>query len=166
MKASKKVLNIIELGILQEIKARDFYRSVASQLPDKGANLKLSIMADTEEEHRKILTDWYKRLTGHEPDIPEAGKKEARRMVKTPPKDATIKDVVKIVYEAEERAYNFYKEAGEKAEDPDSKKVFGKLAQMEKNHEDFFRGEYNTLAEDMSIRFGDEEIPWLIEAME
>lgn len=166
MKASKGVLDIIELAILQEIKARDFYRSIASQLPDKGASLKLSIMADTEEEHRKILSNWYKHLTGHEPAIPESRKKEAKRMIATPPKDATLQDVVKIIYEAEERAYQFYKEAGEKAEDPDSSNVFKKLAQMEKSHEDFFRGEYQTLVEDTSIRFGDEEIPWMIEAME
>lgn len=166
MKASKKVLRVVELGILQEIKARDFYRSIASQLADKGANLKLDIMADTEEEHRKILTDWYKHLVGHEPDISEAKKKEAKRLIKTPPKDSTIKDVVKVICEAEERAYNFYKTAGEKTEDPDSRKVFEKLARMEKSHEEFFRDEYNTLVEDASIRFGDEEIPWLIEAME
>ncbi len=166
MKASKKVLRVIELGILQEIKARDFYRTVAAQLPDKGANLKLNIMADTEEDHRKILTDWYKHLVGHEPDISDTRKKEAKRLIKTPPKDATLKDVVKLICEAEGRAYNFYKTAGEKTEDPDSRKVFEKLAQMEKSHEEFFQDEYNTLVEDASIRFGDEEIPWLIEAME
>ncbi len=166
MKASEEVLSIIELGILQEIKARDFYRSIATQLPDKGASLKLSIMADTEEEHRKILANWYKGLVGRDPVIPESRKKDAKRMVATPPRDATLKDVVKLIYEAEEKAYRFYKEAAEKAEGTDSKKVFEKLAKMEKSHEDFFRGEYQTLVEDASIRFGDEEIPWMIEAME
>ncbi len=166
MKPTKEVLDIIELAILQEIKARDFYSSVASQMPDKGVTLKLGIMADTEEEHRKILTDWYRRLVGHEPDISESKKKHVRRMVRTPPKDTTLQDVLKIIYEAEERAYRFYKEAGEKTTDPESKNVFEKLAKMEKSHEDFFRGEYETLAEDTSIRFGDEEIPWMIEAME
>ncbi|MFQ5957022.1 MAG: ferritin family protein, partial [Candidatus Brocadiales bacterium] len=165
MKASKEVLSIIELAILQETKARDFYRSVASQLPDKGASLKLSIMADTEEEHRRILFNWYKHLTGYDPVIPESRKKEVKRMIATPPRDATLQDVVKLVYEAEERAYQFYNEAAEKAEDPDSKNVFKKLAQMERSHEDFFRGEYQTLVEDTSIRFGDEEIPWMIEAL-
>jgi len=165
MKASKEVLGIIELAILQEIKARDFYRSIASQLPDKGANLKLNIMSDTEEEHRKILCNWYKRLTGNEPVIPESRKKEAKKLIATPPKNATIKDVVKSICEAEQKAFQFYTEAGEKAGDPDSKNVFKKLAQMEKSHEDFFRGEYETLVEDTSIRFGDEEIPWMIEAM-
>ncbi len=166
MKASKEVLSIIELAILQEIKARDFYRAIAPQLPDKGASLKLNIMADTEEEHRKILFNWYKHLTGHEPAIPESKKEDVQKRIATPPRDATLQDVVKIIYEAEERAYLFYKEAAEKTEDPDSKNVFQKLAQMEKSHEDFFRGEYQTLVEDTSIRFGDEEIPWMIEAME
>ena len=166
MKPTKEVLDIIESAIIQEIKARDLYRSIASQLPDKGACLKLSIMADTEEEHRKILTNWYKHLVGHEPDISELNKKRVKRMMKEPPKDATLQDIVKVIYEAEERAYQFYKKAGEKTADPGSKKVFEKLAKMEKNHEDFFRGEYETLVEDTSIRFGDEEIPWMIEAME
>ncbi len=54
MKASNKVLRVVELGILQEIKARDFYRSIASQLPDKGANLKLDIMADALMKYETI----------------------------------------------------------------------------------------------------------------
>ncbi len=166
MKVSEDVLNIIELAIVQEIKERDFYRSIASQLPDKGARLKLSIMADTEDEHRRDLSNWYKRLTGKYPILPESMSKEVKRIVATPPRDATIKDVVKLIYEAEERACKFYEKAAAKAKDDDSKKVFHELAEMERRHEEFFLGEYQTLVEDASIRFGDEEIPWMIEAME
>ncbi len=166
MKASKDVLNIIELAIVQEIKERDFYRSIASQLPDKGACLKLSSMARAEDKHRRDLSNWYKHLTGKHPIIPESRSKEVRRIVATPPRDATIKDVVKIIYEAEERACKFYEKAAAKTKDDDSKKVFHELAEMERRHEEFFRGEYQTLVEDASIRFGDEEIPWMIEAME
>ncbi len=166
LKASDDVLNIIELAIVQEIKDRDFYRSIASQLPDKGARLKLSIMADTEEKHRRDLSSWYKCLTDKFPNIPESRSKEVKRIVATPPRDATIKDVVKIIYEAEERACTFYEKAAVKAKGYDSKKVFHELAEMERRHEEFFRGEYQTLVEDASIRFGDEEILWMIEAME
>jgi len=83
-----------------------------------------------------------------------------------PRRDARLADVVKIIYEAEERAYQFYKNAADKVEDPEEKKTFLKLAQMEKSHEEHFKEEYHTLVEDASIRFADEEIPWMIEAME
>ena len=75
MKASKKVLDTIKLGILQEIKARDFYRSIASQLPDGGTNLKLTIIADVEEDHRGILSKWYKDLSGKDPAISDSTRK-------------------------------------------------------------------------------------------
>jgi rubrerythrin len=162
IKVTKEVLEIIKSAILQEIKARDFYRAVYAQLQDRGASLKLDVMAETEEEHRRILTNWYKELTGKEPSPPEE-EQEGRIKIEYPMIDATLQDVVRIIYEAEERAYQFYKEAADRTEEPESKKVFLKLAQMEKGHEDFFRDEYQVLAEDVSIRFADEEIPWMIE---
>ncbi|MHC4196417.1 MAG: ferritin family protein [Planctomycetota bacterium] len=164
MKASKKVLDTIKSGILQEIKARDFYRSIASQLPDGGASLKLSIMADVEEDHRRILTKWYKDLSGQDPVMSDSKKKGTKRLIELPPKNASLKDVVKVIYEAEARAYQFYKDAEDKTEDAESKKIFQKLARMEKSHEEFYRGEYEALTVEASLMFADEDIPWLVEA--
>ncbi len=164
MKASKKVLDTIKLGILQEIKARDFYRSIASQLPDGGTNLKLTIIADVEDDHRRILSKWYKDLSGKDPAISDSTKKDTKRTIETPPENASLKDVVRIIYEAEARAYQFYKDAEDKTEDAECKKVFQKLGRMEKSHEQFYRGEYDSLTVEASLMFADEDIPWLVEA--
>ncbi|MFN3467659.1 MAG: ferritin family protein [Candidatus Brocadiales bacterium] len=161
----KGVIKIIEEAVGEEIKARDFYKSISAQLPDKGAQLKLDVMAKAEDEHRRILSAWYTKLAGKE-YTPPTEKKEGYIKIEAPRRNARFLDIVKIIYEAEERAYQFYKDASDKAEDPEEKKTFLKLAQMEKGHEEHFREEYRTLAEDTSIRFADEEIPWMIEAME
>jgi rubrerythrin len=159
------VIKIIENAIGEEIKARDFYRSLIAQLPDKGAQLKLDVMAKAEDEHRRILSVWYNKLTGQEYTAP-LEKREGYVRIESPRLEAKLSDIVKIIYEAEERAYQFYKGAAEKVDDPEERKTLLKLAQMEKGHEEHFRDEYRTLAEDTSIRFADEEIPWMIEAME
>ncbi|MCP4364863.1 MAG: hypothetical protein GY800_06130, partial [Planctomycetes bacterium] len=44
------------------------------------------------------------------------------------------------------------------------KKVFQKLGRMEKSHEQFYRGEYDSLTVEASLMFADEDIPWQIEA--
>ncbi len=164
MTASKKVLDTIKLGILQEIKARDFYYSMASQLPDGGANLKLTIIGDVEEDHRRILAKWYKDLSGKDPVISASAKKGTKRPIETPSKSADLKDIVRIIYEAEAKAYQFYKDAEDSTEDAECKKVFQKLGQMEKSHEQFYRGEYESLTVEASLMFADEDIPWQIEA--
>ncbi len=156
------VIKIIEAAIGEEIKARDFYRAIIAQLPDKGAQLKLDVMARTEDEHRKILSSWYTKLTKKE-YVPPAEKKEGYIRIEAPRRDARLADIVKIIFEAEERAYQFYKDAADRVEDPEEKNTFLKLAQMEKGHEEHFREEYHALVEDTSIRFADEEIPWMIE---
>jgi len=159
------VIKIIEDAVGEEIKARDFYKSIMAQLPNKGAQLKLDVMAKAEDEHRRILSGLYARLAGRE-YTPPIEKKEGYIRIEVPRRDARLADVVKIICEAEERAYQFYKDAADKVEDPEEKKTFLKLAQMEKSHEEHFKEEYHTLVEDASIRFADEEIPWMIEAME
>lgn len=159
------VIKIIEAAIGEEIKARDFYKSISAQLPDKGAQLKLDVMARTEDEHKRILSAWYTKLTGKK-YTPPVEKKEGYIKIEAPRRDAKFPNIVKIIYESEERAYQFYKDAADKVEDPEEKKTLLKLAQMEKGHEEHFREEYRTLVEDASIRFADEEIPWMIEAME
>ncbi len=158
----KEVIQIIEDAIGQEIKSRDFYLSISAQLPDRGARLKLDVMAKLEDEHGRILSDWYSKLTGKE-YTPPLEKKEGFIKIETPRRDAKIQDIVKIIYEAEERAYEFYKDAADKVEGPEEKNTFLKLAQMEKGHEEHFKDEYHALVEDTSIRFADEEIPWMIE---
>ncbi len=158
-------IKIIEAAIVEEIKARDFYKTISAQLPDKGAQLKLEVMSKTEDEHRQILSTWYTKLTGKEYSPPEE-KKEGFVKIETPRRDSKLSDILKIIYEAEARAYQFYKDAADRVEDPEEKKILLKLAQMEQSHEDYFKGEYQTLVEDTSIRFADEEIPWMIEAME
>jgi rubrerythrin len=158
----KDVVQIVEDAIGEEIKARDFYRTIMAQLPDKGARLKLDVMAQAEDEHRRILSVWYTKLTGKE-YTPPAEKKEGYIRIEAPRRDAKLTDIVKIIYEAEQRAYEYYVAAADKVEDPEAKKTFQKLAQMEKSHEEHFKDEHHALVEDASIRFADEEIPWMIE---
>ncbi|HLG28656.1 MAG TPA: ferritin family protein [Candidatus Brocadiales bacterium] len=158
------ILEIIEKAIAEEKKARDFYSKMASQMSDKGARLKLEVMAATEQKHHDFLTSWYIELCGHEPQILESSPPKADEIVKIrrPAKEESFQDIIGIIVEAEKHAYTFYKEAALKATEPEHKKVFEMLATMEQSHVEQFKGEYQYASEKV-IRFADEDIPWMME---
>ncbi len=155
------ILEIIEKAIVEEKKASDFYSKMASQVSDKGAKLKLEVMAATEQKHHDFLTSWYIELCGHEPQILELKDAEIVK-IRTPGKEASFQDIIKIIIEAEQHAYSFYKEAVSKATDQEHKNVLGMLAIIEQTHVEEFKSEYQ-YASEKTIRFADEDIPWMME---
>ena len=155
------ILEIIEKAIAEEKKARNFYSTLASQMSDKGARLKLEVMAATEQKHHDFLTSWYIELCGHEPQILESGGAEIVK-IRRPGKEARFEDIIGIIVDAEKHAYTFYKEAASKATELEHKKVFEMLATMEQSHVEQFKGEYQ-YASEKTIRFADEDIPWMME---
>ena len=155
------ILEIIEKAIAEEKKARDFYSKMASQMSDKGARLKLEVMAATEQKHHDFLISWHIELCGHEPQILESRAAEIVK-IRKPGKEAHFQDIIGIIVEAEQHAYAFYKEAASKATELEHKKVFEMLATMEQSHVEQFKGEYQ-YASEKTIRFADEDIPWMME---
>lgn len=155
------ILEVIEKAIAEEKKARNFYSKMASQMSDKGAKLKLDAMAATEQKHQDFLTSWYIELCGREPQVSESRAAEIVK-IRIPGKEASFQDIIKIIIEAEQRAYTFYKEAASKTTEPEHKKVFEMLATMEQSHVEQFKGEYQYASEKV-IRFADEDIPWMME---
>ncbi|MBI2559723.1 MAG: ferritin family protein [Planctomycetes bacterium] len=155
-------LKIIEKAIAEERKARDFYSKMALQVNDKGARLKLEVMAATEQKHYDFLKSWYIELCGHEPQISAEPTDAEIVKIREPGKEAHFQDIIGIIVETEQRAYKFYKDAASKTTEPENKKVFEMLAAMEQSHVEQFKGEYQ-YASERTIRFADEDIPWMME---
>lgn len=154
-------LNIVETAMAEELKARDFYKKVSIQLEDKAAKLKFDVMSDTEQEHYELLKKWYVDNYGRSPKVKEIKTAKAVK-VKKPKQEATYEDIIKIIINAEERAYGFYKDAAKKTKDKDAKRLFEMLADMERAHTNQFKDEYRVITEP-SLWCAEEDIPWMLE---
>lgn len=155
------LLEIIERAIYEEIKACNFYKNLAPQLRFKGSRLKFEIMASTEEKHRDFLIEWYKEINGSPPLLSSDRTKESF-VVNTLQKDATLIEILELIIRSEKSAYDYYKNAANLVSNLEEKEIFESLASMEREHMDFFRGELRVISEE-SIRFAEEDIPWMME---
>ncbi len=154
-------LHIVETAMAEELKARDLYKKISAQLEDKAARLKFDVMSDTEQKHYELLKKWYENNYGQSPKTKKI--KVAKIVkVKKPEKRATYEDIINIIINAEQKAYEFYEEAAKKTKDKDAKKLFEKLADMERAHATQFKDEFRVITEP-SLRCAEEEIPWMLE---
>ncbi len=154
-------LHIVETAMAEELKARDFYKKVSTQLEDKAARLKFDVMSDTEQRHYELLRKWYEDNYGQSPKTKEI--KVAKIVkVKKPEKRATYEDIINIIINAEQKAYEFYEDAAKKTKDKEAKKLFDKLADMERAHVTQFKDEFRVITEP-SLQCAEEDIPWMLE---
>jgi rubrerythrin len=151
----------VETAMAEELKARDFYKKVSTQLEDKAARLKFDVMSDTEQKHYELLRKWYEYNYGQSPKTKKI--KVAKIVkVKKPEKRATYEDIINIIINAEQKAYEFYEDAAKKTKDKEAKKLFDKLADMERAHVTQFKDEFRVITEP-SLWCAEEDIPWMLE---
>lgn len=155
------LLNILETAMAEELKAKDFYKNVSKQLEDKAAKLKFQTMSDTENRHYAQLKKWYEDNFANPPKIKKIKTPKAVK-VKKPEKSASYDDIIKIIINAEKKAFEFYKDAANKTNDKEARKLFEELSEMERAHVDQFKDEYRIITEP-SLRWAEEDIPWMLE---
>ncbi len=154
-------LDIVETAMAEELKARDLYKKISKQLEDKAARLKFDVMSDTENRHYELLKKWYEDNYGRSPKNKKV--KVAKIVkIKKPEKRATYEDVINIIINVEQKAYEFYEGAAKKTKDKDAKKLFNKLADMERAHVTQFKDEFRVITEP-SLWCAEEDIPWMLE---
>ncbi len=137
-------LEILKIGIYNEVSARDFYLSVAGIIKDISGRKKFQNLADDEKKHRETLEDWYKKESEGKvfPFDPKKVKK-----IKVEVKDHTSAfAALDIALEAERQAYLFYTEAGKRTKDEKGKEMFKKLADEEDGHYQKLSAERNAIA--------------------
>jgi rubrerythrin len=154
-------LSIVETAMAEELKASALYKRISAQLEDKAAKLKFDIMSEAEQKHYKRLKKWYEESFGKSPEDKNIKTSKAVRVEK-PEKEAKYEDVIKIIIDTEENACKFYENAAKKTRDEGAKKLFETLIKMERAHVTQFKDEFRVITEP-SLRFADEEIPWMLE---
>jgi len=137
-------LEILEMGIYNEVSARDFYLSMGKKMKDTSGKKKFELLADDEKRHREILEDWYRKESGGK-DFTFNGEKVKRITIEV--KDHTSAfEAIDLALEAERQAYLFYSEAAKRAKEEKAKEMFMKLAEEEDGHYQKLSAERNALA--------------------
>lgn len=155
------IIKILEMAIIEEIKAKNFYFKMSAQLSNNEAQSRFRHMAEAEQEHEDILKAWYEETCGYPFDMSKAQSKEYKLDITEPEHNATFLDILKLIAKVENKAFHFYKEAALLARTPEEKRMFERLASLEQMHADQSRIEVQ-MAADESLHFSEDDIPWKV----
>ena len=155
------IIKILEMAIIEEIKAKNFYFKMSAQLSNKEAQSRFRHMAEAEQEHEDILKAWYEETCGYPFDESKTQPKEYKLDITEPEHNATFLGILKLIAKVENKAFHFYKEAALLARTPEEKRMFEKLASLEQMHADQSQMEVQMAANE-SLYFSEEDIPWKI----
>src|SRR3990167_4883640 len=101
------IIKILEMAIIEEIKAKDFYFKMSAQLTNNEAQSRFRHMAEAEQENEDILKAWYEETCGYPFDASKAQSKEYKLDITEPEHNATFVDIVKLIAK-EKKAFRFY----------------------------------------------------------
>jgi len=152
---------ILETAIVQENKSKKFYLKVREQIQNEDAKKRLKLMADAEQEHEEILKSWFEDAYGETFDPDKIISTRHPLDIQKYDTNATLMDIVKLIANAENKAYKFYKNAALEAKTPEEKRLFEKLASLEQMHADQSLTELDMLTNE-EILFSDDDIPWKV----
>lgn len=139
------IKDAISKAIYAEIGAMNFYSRMAEKIGNEEGSGKFRQLSSDEKGHRDTLKGWYSRLFGAE--FAESEDELKRSEIGDIPINemAGAMGALDIAIEAEAKANDFYSAHAEKADDPELKKMFERLAEQEKGHYDLLTAERNAL---------------------
>ena len=155
------IIKILELAIIEEIKAKNFYFKMSAQLTNKEAQSRFRHMAEAEQEHEDILKAWYEETCGYPVDVSKAQSKEYKLDITEPEHNSTFLGILKLIAKVENKAFHFYKAAAPLARTQEEKRMFERLASLEQMHADQSQIEVQMAANE-SLHFSEDDIPWKI----
>lgn len=136
-------LEVLSLGIYNEISAYDFYIRVSQSIANPSGQEKFRFLASDEKRHREILEKWYEKESGQKFRVDSSQVKKIDVKIK----DTTSAfEAIDIAMEAERQAYLFYTDAAGKTKNEDAKKMLQALAKEEDGHYLKLSAERNALS--------------------
>ncbi|MFW6000845.1 MAG: ferritin family protein [Halanaerobium sp.] len=134
-------MDIYEFAIEFEQENQKFYNDFAEKSSNDSLKNVFLSLAEEEKKHEKIIRQMRdnKELDSVESDILPKAKKAFDEISKDLPENEILPeeqvDVYKKAIAIEEKSIEFYTEQAEKAENPEMKAAFERLAEEEKKHE-------------------------------
>jgi len=135
---------VFGVAIKSEIEATEAYSKLYEKVKNEILRMKLKFLISEEKKHRRILERLFSQR------FPEEELKIAEKSFLPPIKIAkgkkfSVLDLFKLALKAEKMSENFYREAGERAGDKESKRVLGYLVRVERSHYFIIKSEIDML---------------------
>ncbi len=132
------------VAIKSEIEATEAYSRLCDRVKNEILRMKLKFLISEEKKHRRILERLFsQRFPEEELKIAERSFLPPIKITKT--KRFSVLDLFKLALKAEKISEEFYREAGERAEDKESKRVLGYLVRVERSHYFIIKSEIDML---------------------
>jgi rubrerythrin len=130
---------VLDLAISAEMDAQQFYLQAADQVKDGKARATFLALAGDEEEHRLQLENQYRHLYKTGSFRYRSGTNILHRHLK---KEVEDLEAISLAISAEKSAISFYREAGERAKDPEMRRILKNLQEFEEGHRRLLESEY------------------------
>lgn len=135
---------VFGVAIKSEIEATEFYSGLYDRVKNEILRMKLKFLILEEKKHRRILERIFSQR------FPEDELKIAEKSFFPPikvslAKKLSVLDLFKLALKTEKMSEEFYREAGERAEDKESKRVLGYLVRVERSHYFIIKSEIDML---------------------
>ena len=124
-------LHALLIATSREKGAHDFYNRVADKVASKSIANKFKYLALIENDHFEQLSDLYAKLTGKPPEIDSAATEIGKVDIAA---DINGEQALELAMGAEQKAYDFYRNAALKAKSQRAKEMFEYLAAEELEH--------------------------------
>jgi len=135
---------VFGVAIKSEIEATEAYSKLYEKVKNEILRMKLKFLISEEKKHRRILERLFsQRFPGEKLEIPEKSFLPPIKITKA--KKFSVLDLFKLALKAEKMSENFYREAGERAGDKESKRVLGYLVRVERSHYFIIKSEIDML---------------------
>jgi len=136
--------DILAVAIRAEIEAGKFYSSLHKKVRNEILKLKLKFLTSEEKKHRQILERLFsRRFPDKQLVIPEKSFLPPIKI--SVDEKPSVLDLFKFALKAEKLSEKFYKEAGEKAEEKEAKRILGYLSRVERSHYFMIKSEIDML---------------------
>ena len=135
---------VFSVAIKSEIEATEAYSRLYGMVKNEILRTKLKFLVSEEKKHRRILERLFsQRFPEEELKIAEKSFLPPVKILKG--KTFSVLDLFKLALKAEKMSEEFYKEAGEQAEDKESKRVLSYLVRVERSHYFIIKSEIDML---------------------
>ncbi len=135
---------VFGVAIKSEIEAAQAYSRFYEMVKNEILKMKLKLLLSEEKKHRRTLEKLFsQRFPGEELEIPEKSFLPPIKISKA--KKFSVLDLFKLALKAEKMSEEFYREAGEQAEDKESKRILGYLVRVERSHYFIIKSEIDML---------------------
>ena len=149
------VLTALQMAIQTEIDGASFYQRFAAQTRDSDARAMFERLAQDEVIHLELLRntramleesgEWAEYKGVVQDEIEAAPIFSRERVEQNVVEYTSDLSALRVAYLIEKDAMDFYAHAAEQTGDPNGRRMFADLAEMERGHLNLLEGEYNFL---------------------